>query len=56
VGIEAAHIRWFNFGGPDELTNGLALCFRYHKHLDRGVLGFADEETDGVASLGERRT
>lgn len=26
VGIEAAHVRWFAFGGPDTLNNGLALC------------------------------
>src|SRR4051812_18612840 len=26
VGIEAAHVRWFNFDGPDDLDNGLALC------------------------------
>ena len=26
VGIEAAHVRWFSFDGPDSLDNGLALC------------------------------
>ena len=45
VGVEAAHIRWFNFGGPDTLDNGLALCSLHHKLLDRGVLGFADSQT-----------
>jgi putative restriction endonuclease len=25
AGIDAAHVRWFNFGGPDDLDNGLAL-------------------------------
>lgn len=45
VGIEAAHVRWFNFGGPDTLDNGLALCSLHHKLLDRGVLGFADPQT-----------
>jgi putative restriction endonuclease len=39
VGIEAAHIRWFNFDGPDDLDNGLALCSLHHKLLDRGALG-----------------
>lgn len=39
VGIEAAHIRWFNFGGPDSLDNGLALCSLHHKLLDRGAVG-----------------
>ena len=39
VGIEAAHVRWFNLGGPDDLDNGLALCSLHHKLLDRGALG-----------------
>lgn len=45
VGIEAAHVRWFNFGGPDDVDNGLALCSLHHKLLDRGVLGFRDSQT-----------
>lgn len=43
IGIEAAHIRWFNLGGPDELDNGLALCSLHHKLLDRGALGLSDD-------------
>jgi putative restriction endonuclease len=39
VGLDAAHVRWFAFGGPDELDNGLALCSLHHKLFDRGVLG-----------------
>lgn len=45
VGIEAAHIRWFNFGGPDAPDNGLALCSLHHKLLDRGAIGLHDPET-----------
>ena len=45
VGIEAAHIRWFNFGGPDSLDNGLALCSLHHKLLDRGAIGLSDPGT-----------
>ncbi len=41
VGIEAAHVRWFNLGGPDELDNGLALCSLHHKLFDRGALGLS---------------
>lgn len=44
VGLEAAHVRWFNFGGPDDPDNGLALCSLHHKLLDRGVLGFAEQD------------
>jgi putative restriction endonuclease len=39
VGIEAAHVRWFKLGGPDDLDNGLALCSLHHKLFDRGMLG-----------------
>jgi putative restriction endonuclease len=42
VGIEAAHIRWFNLGGPDAVDNGLALCALHHKLFDRGALGIDD--------------
>jgi putative restriction endonuclease len=41
VGIEAAHVRWFNFGGPDDPDNGLALCSLHHKLFDRGALGLS---------------
>jgi putative restriction endonuclease len=43
VGIEAAHVRWFKLGGPDDLDNGLALCSLHHKLSDRGVLGLDDD-------------
>jgi putative restriction endonuclease len=41
AGIEAAHVRWFSFGGPDDLDNGLALCVLHHKLFDLGVLGLS---------------
>lgn len=43
IGLEAAHIKWHSHGGPDNVTNGLALCGLHHKALDRGALGL---ETD----------
>jgi putative restriction endonuclease len=39
VGLEAAHVRWWSFGGPDDPDNVLALCSLHHKLFDRGVLG-----------------
>ena len=51
VGIEAAHVRWFNFEGPDDMDNGLALCALHHKLFDRGVLGLVDEGTIVVSSV-----
>ena len=50
VGIEAAHVRWFNIDGPDDLDNGLALCATHHKLFDRGVIGLADPQTVRVSS------
>lgn len=50
VGIEAAHVRWFNFAGPDDLDNGLALCSLHHKLLDRGAIGLRDPGTVVVST------
>lgn len=37
-GLEAAHIRWANAGGPDEVYNGILLCRMHHHALDRGAI------------------
>ncbi|NNN37512.1 restriction endonuclease [Streptomyces sp. S3(2020)] len=42
VGLEAAHVRWWAFDGPDEVDNGLCLCSLHHKLFDKGVLGIDD--------------
>ncbi|WFB07694.1 HNH endonuclease [Streptomyces sp. LX-29] len=39
VGLEAAHVRWWAYAGPDEVSNGLCLCSLHHKLFDSGVLG-----------------
>ncbi|MHA4817112.1 phosphorothioated DNA-binding restriction endonuclease [Streptomyces aculeolatus] len=44
VGLEAAHVRWWSFGGPDEIENGLCLCSLHHKLFDKGVLGVGDDQ------------
>ncbi|GAA2610317.1 restriction endonuclease [Actinomadura fulvescens] len=49
VGLDAAHLRWHAFGGPDELVNGLCLCALHHRLLDRGVLGVTPERTIAVS-------
>ena len=56
VGIDAAHVRWFTHGGPDDLDNGLALCTLHHKLLDRGVLGFDDGGSIVVSAHFSART
>ena len=37
IAVEAAHIKWHQFGGPDYEQNGIALCSLHHKLFDRGV-------------------
>ncbi|MEE1941324.1 HNH endonuclease [Streptomyces sp. TRM 70361] len=43
VGLEAAHVRWWAFDGPDEVENGLCLCSLHHKLFDKGVLGVGED-------------
>ena len=51
LGLEAAHIKWHAAGGPDIVSNGLALCVMHHKALDRGALGLtpASPPTTGAS-------
>ena len=37
IGLEAAHIRWFQASGPDVVPNGLSLCSLHHKIFDLGA-------------------
>jgi putative restriction endonuclease len=46
IALEAAHIKWFQAGGPDIVQNGLALCSLHHKIFDLG--GFTIEPDDYV--------
>jgi putative restriction endonuclease len=43
VGLEAAHIKWFQFKGPDVVENGIALCCLHHKLFDIGAFTLGDE-------------
>ncbi|MFD1047643.1 HNH endonuclease, partial [Kibdelosporangium lantanae] len=56
VGVEAAHIRWFTFDGPDDPDNGIALCSLHHKLFDRGVLGLGQDFKITVSSHFTSRT
>jgi putative restriction endonuclease len=38
VGLEAAHIKWHQAGGPDIEENGISLCSMHHKLFDLGGL------------------
>ena len=37
IALEAAHIRWHEVRGPDEVRNGLALCALHHRLFDKGA-------------------
>jgi putative restriction endonuclease len=56
IGLDAAHVRWRAFGGPDELANGLCLCALHHKLLDKGVLGLTPDRTISVSARFVGRT
>ncbi len=45
VGLEAAHIRWKQYGGPCEVNNGLALCSLHHSAFDMGAIGIDEKMT-----------
>jgi len=42
IALEAAHIKWYQAGGPDVEVNGLALCALHHKLFDRGAFTLSD--------------
>lgn len=43
LGLDAAHIKWHQAGGPDRVENGLALCALHHKLFDRGAFTLTSE-------------
>lgn len=49
VGLDAAHVKWHQAGGPDEVSNGLALCALHHRLLDRGAFTISKERRVHVA-------
>lgn len=51
VGIEAAHIKWHQAGGPDREDNGVALCSMHHKLYDRGVFTIAQSKQVIVSKI-----
>ena len=45
LGLEAAHIKWYQAGGPDIDRNGLALCTLHHKLFDRGAFSLTNDSS-----------
>lgn len=50
IGLEAAHIKWFQAQGPDIVPNGLALCSLHHKIFDLGAFTILPETYQMVFS------
>jgi putative restriction endonuclease len=36
-GLDAAHVKWKQARGPDQVDNGIAMCVLHHRAFDRGV-------------------
>jgi putative restriction endonuclease len=43
IALDAAHIRWHQYGGPANESNGLALCVLHHKIFDLGAFTLNDQ-------------
>ncbi|WP_057831072.1 phosphorothioated DNA-binding restriction endonuclease [Colwellia sp. TT2012] len=43
VGLEAAHIKWKQFHGPCDVSNGLTLCAVHHKAFDKGAYTITED-------------
>ncbi len=37
IALEAAHIKWHEYRGPDVVRNGLSLCALHHRLFDKGA-------------------
>ena len=49
LALEAAHIKWHCYRGPDEGNNGLALCTVHHHLLDKGAYTIRENMTIEVS-------
>ena len=50
LGLDGAHIMWYQAGGPDIPSNGLAVCSLHHRALDRGAISISDDLTALVSA------
>jgi putative restriction endonuclease len=50
IGLEAAHIKWFQAHGADDVTNGIAMCSLHHKVFDLGAFKILPETLQLVFS------
>jgi putative restriction endonuclease len=50
IGLEAAHIKWFQANGADDVPNGVAMCALHHKVFDLGAFKILPETYQMVFS------
>ncbi|MEO8127892.1 MAG: HNH endonuclease, partial [Bryobacteraceae bacterium] len=50
IALDAAHIRWCQFGGPDSINNGLACCSIHHQAFDRGAISISGDQRILISS------
>ncbi len=53
VALDAAHIKWHQAGGPDDIQNGIALCVLHHKLFDAGAFTISRPVDGGVVLVSE---
>ena len=51
LGLDAANIRWVQYGGPDISANGIACCSIHHLAFDRGAIGIDADRRILISSL-----
>lgn len=59
LALEAAHIKWHAAGGPDDESNGIAMCSLHHKLFDKGAFMFEGNKlllSESLYSDSENRT
>ena len=53
IALDAAHIKWHQAGGPDDVRNGIALCVLHHKLFDEGAFTLSPPENGSVVLVSE---
>ena len=43
LALEAAHVQWHAYDGPDVVGNAMAMCSFHHKALDAGAVGLTED-------------
>ncbi|MDA1054106.1 MAG: HNH endonuclease [Planctomycetota bacterium] len=51
TGIDAAHVQWHAYRGPDDVANGISLCKLHHWAFDKGILGVMDGKRICIADV-----